>query len=168
MATRNGLIAIPRKISARQTKCRSWLPNQKYLRISSAVAVFAGVAWKTMSSGHPTASSLCETKELTVCFAGCKHVCNNCKVCAEVKPCFGIPAGDPMIKALHPFDRISIDFKGPLPSASKNKYLLTVVDEFMQYPLLSSVQTLRLPPSSSAWVKYLQYLGCLDMFTAIV
>ena len=39
-----------------------------------------------------------------------------------------------MIKALDPFDRILIEFKGPLPSASKNKYLLTVVDEFTQYP----------------------------------
>ena len=39
-----------------------------------------------------------------------------------------------MITALHPFDRISIDFKGPLPTASKNNYLLTVVDAFIQYP----------------------------------
>jgi len=62
-----------------------------------------------------------------------QHVWNNCKVCAEIKPCFGKPAGDPMIKALHPSDRISIDFKGLLLSANKNKYLLTVVDEFTGY-----------------------------------
>jgi len=73
-------------------------------------------------------------KNLPFAVQDVKHVCNNCKVCAEIKPCFGKHAGDPMITALHPFDRISIDFKGPLPTASKNNYLLTVVDAFIQYP----------------------------------
>ena len=31
-------------------------------------------------------------------------------------------------------ERLSIDFKGPLPSSSKNKYILTVVDEFSRFP----------------------------------
>ena len=30
--------------------------------------------------------------------------------------------------------RLSINFKGPLPSTSKNKYLLTVVDEYSRFP----------------------------------
>ena len=29
---------------------------------------------------------------------------------------------------------LSIDFKGPLPSSSKNKYILTVEDEFSRFP----------------------------------
>ena len=31
-------------------------------------------------------------------------------------------------------ERLSIDFKGPLPFSSKNKYLLTVVDEYSRFP----------------------------------
>ena len=31
-------------------------------------------------------------------------------------------------------ERLSIDFKGPLPSATRNKYLLTVVDEYSRFP----------------------------------
>ena len=37
-------------------------------------------------------------------------------------------------KVLLPWERICIDFKGPLPSVSKNKYMLTVVDEFSCMP----------------------------------
>ena len=29
---------------------------------------------------------------------------------------------------------MSIDFKGPLPSSSRNRYLLTVVDEYSRFP----------------------------------
>ena len=38
-----------------------------------------------------------------------------------------------LIKALHCLDRLNIDFKGPLPSVSKNRYLLTVVDEYSHF-----------------------------------
>ena len=38
------------------------------------------------------------------------------------------------IKATQPFERLSIDFKGPLPSSTTNKYILTVVDEFSRFP----------------------------------
>ena len=33
-------------------------------------------------------------------------------------------------------ERLSIDFKGPLPSNSRNKYFLTVVDEFSRFPFV--------------------------------
>ena len=39
-----------------------------------------------------------------------------------------------LIKATQPFERISIDFKGPILSVSKNKYLLVIVDEFSRFP----------------------------------
>lgn len=31
-------------------------------------------------------------------------------------------------------ERLSIDFKGPLPTASRNPYLLTAVDEYSRFP----------------------------------
>ena len=39
-----------------------------------------------------------------------------------------------VIRATKPFERISLDFKGPLPTSTKNKYMLTVVDEYSRFP----------------------------------
>jgi hypothetical protein len=38
------------------------------------------------------------------------------------------------VKATQPFERLSVDFKGPLPSITGNKYLLTIIDEFSRFP----------------------------------
>ena len=38
-----------------------------------------------------------------------------------------------IIKATQAFERISIDFKGPLPSATRNKYLLTMIEEYSHF-----------------------------------
>ena len=35
---------------------------------------------------------------------------------------------------MHPMERLSIDFKGPLPSSTRNKYIPTVVDEYSRFP----------------------------------
>jgi len=44
------------------------------------------------------------------------------------------PHGVPLIKVTQLFERLSLDFKGSLPSSSKNKYLLMVIDEFSRFP----------------------------------
>ena len=38
-----------------------------------------------------------------------------------------------------PFERLNIDFKGPLPSTNRNKYFLNVVDEFSRFPFVIPV-----------------------------
>ena len=53
----------------------------------------------------------------------CKIV-NGCRICAEIKPRFHKPIESHLIKTTPPMERLSIDFKGPLPSSSKNKYLI--------------------------------------------
>ena len=63
-----------------------------------------------------------------------KTVTSNCRVCTEVKPKFFRPPSVPLIKATHPFERLSMDFKGPLPSTSNNRYLLTITDEYTRFP----------------------------------
>ncbi len=63
-----------------------------------------------------------------------KQVTSSCKICAEMKPSFHHPQNHNLIKATQPFERLSIDFKGPLPSKSANKYLLTIVDEYSRFP----------------------------------
>ena len=56
-----------------------------------------------------------------------------CRVCAQVKPRY-VRSSSTLIKSTKPFERLNIDFKGPLPSSSRNHYLLTVVDEYSRFP----------------------------------
>ena len=40
-----------------------------------------------------------------------------------------------LIKATAPFQRLSVDFKGPLPQSNKgNQYLFTIIDEYSRFP----------------------------------
>ena len=63
-----------------------------------------------------------------------KTVCGNCRDCAEIKPNFYKPPQGQLIKSIKPLDRLNIDFKGPLPSRSRNKFILTITDEYSRYP----------------------------------
>lgn len=74
------------------------------------------------------------SKNLPYSTSEVKSVVSKCPVCAELKPRFYKPDGGTLIKATQPFERLSIDFKGPLPSSSRNKYLLTIIDEYSRFP----------------------------------
>ena len=50
-------------------------------------------------------------RNLSFSSAETKTVCKNCHTCAEVKPQFFKPASQTLIKAVRPWDRISVDFK---------------------------------------------------------
>lgn len=63
-----------------------------------------------------------------------RKVVSNCPLCAEVKPRFFRKTTGTLIKATQPFERVSVDFKGPLPSYNGKPYLLTVIDEFSRFP----------------------------------
>ena len=63
-----------------------------------------------------------------------KTMTSKCHTCAELKPRFYKDNLGTLIKATQPFDRLSMDFKGPIPSRSANKYLLTVIDEYSRFP----------------------------------
>ncbi|XP_068229230.1 uncharacterized protein [Palaemon carinicauda] len=62
-----------------------------------------------------------------------KKITTFCQVCLELKPRFFKYSGQ-LIKATQPFERLNLDFKGPVPSQSRNKYFLTVVDGFSRGP----------------------------------
>jgi len=70
-----------------------------------------------------------------------------CQVCAECKPHFYRPDNAHLIKATHPFERLSLDFKGPLPSSKRNTYFLNVIDEYSRFPF-----TIPCPNMTSATV----------------
>lgn len=64
-----------------------------------------------------------------------RKVTSACQVCAKLKPQFYKTDPTPLIRANAPFERLSIDFKGPLPmSVNGNSYLLTMVDEYSRFP----------------------------------
>ena len=63
-----------------------------------------------------------------------KAVTSSCKSCLYLKPQFLRTEGT-LIKATAPFQRLSVDFKGPLPQSSKgNQYLFTLIDEYSRFP----------------------------------
>lgn len=62
-----------------------------------------------------------------------KKMTASCPTCAEIKPRFLKIKGH-LIKAMAPLERINIDFKGPLPSNTSNKYILTIIDEYSRFP----------------------------------
>ena len=63
-----------------------------------------------------------------------KKLTSQCAVCSEIKPRFHTPLPSFLVKATQPFERISLDFKGPIPSVSRNKYFLTIIDEYSRFP----------------------------------
>ena len=67
-----------------------------------------------------------------------KRVTSSCRSCLFLKPQFLHSQGT-LIKALSPFQRINVDFKGPLP-ASKSGYLFTLMN-IHGFPLLIHVET---------------------------
>ena len=74
------------------------------------------------------------TKNLPFSVDDIRRVVSNCPTCAELKPKFCTSFNGQLVKATQPFERISIDFKGPLPSHTRNKYLLTIIDEYSRFP----------------------------------
>ena len=74
------------------------------------------------------------SRNLAVSVDDVKRVISSCKMCAEVKPRYYKPTGNVLIKATQPFERLNLDFKGPLPSSSTNKYLFVAIDEYSRFP----------------------------------
>lgn len=63
-----------------------------------------------------------------------KTVTNSCKSCMFCKPKFLNLQGT-LINATAPFQKLNIDFKGPLPLSKKgNRFLLTIIDEYSRFP----------------------------------
>jgi len=86
---------------------------------------------------HPGVTRLyhfVRSKNLPYSLNDVKKLVKSCRVCSAVKPQFYRPPLAQLVKATQPFERLSIDFKGPLPSNSSQRYLLTVVDEYSRFP----------------------------------
>ena len=75
-------------------------------------------------------------KNLPYSLEDAKRTVNTCPICRECKPAFHHTESAHLIKATQPFERINIDFKGPLPTNNKSKYFLNVVDEYSRFPFV--------------------------------
>lgn len=88
---------------------------------------------------HPGVTRLLHfvrSKNLPYSVDDVRRVVTSCRTCAECKPNFYQPAKIPLIKATQPFERLSVDFKGPLPSTDKYQYFLTIIDEYSRFPFV--------------------------------
>ena len=89
------------------------------------------------SLGHPGVTRMLhfvKCRNLPFSTSDVKRTCNSCELCAEMKPRFFKKPPGKLIRATQPWERISIDFKGPLESSTPNKYLLNIVDEYSRFP----------------------------------
>lgn len=74
------------------------------------------------------------SKNLPYSVADVKAVIQKCKVCHQIKPQYVKTPAQTLIKSTQPFERLSIDFKGPIPSATNRRFLLVVIDEYSRFP----------------------------------
>jgi len=58
----------------------------------------------------------------------------SCHACSECKPQYYQPEPMHFTKATQPFERLNIDFKGPLPNTNQNRFMLTICDEYSRFP----------------------------------
>ena len=113
------------------------------------------------SLGHPSYARFI-TSFVSVISAETKTVCKSCHTCAEVKPQFFKPASQTLIKAVRRWNRISVDFNGPV--SGPHPYLLIVVDEHSRFPFAFPCKNMKL----STVTLCLSSLFCLFGFPGCV
>ena len=93
-----------------------------------------------------------------------KNVVKACIDCSEVKVKFLKPKDNfNLIKATEPFERISLNFKGPLPTTSGNKYMLVIIYEYSHFPFVYACKNLK----ASTIIKKLTDLFCMFGFAKL-
>ena len=76
------------------------------------------------------------TRNLLYSMEDVKQMTKACRVCAKCKPQFHIPAKSHLVKATQLFERLNVDFKGPLKSNNQNIYFLNIIDEYSRFPFV--------------------------------
>ena len=85
---------------------------------------------------HPGVTRLCHylrAQNIAFSVDEVRNVVSQCRTCSVFKPSF-VQTSNTLIKATRVFERLSVDFKGPLPSCTERVYLFVVVDEFSRFP----------------------------------
>ena len=83
-------------------------------------------------------------KNLPFSFDDVKNVVKACTDCSKDKVKFLKPKDNfNLIKTTKLFERISLDFKRPLPTTSGNKYMLVIIDEYSRFPFVYACKNLK-------------------------
>ena len=89
---------------------------------------------------HPGVTRLyhfIKSKNLPYSIEEVRAVTRSCSICAQCKPQFyKNSVQNHLIKSTRPFERLNVDFKGPLDSTNKNKYFLHIIDEWSRFPFV--------------------------------
>lgn len=112
---------------------------------------------------HPGVTRLyhfVKVKNLAFSLDDVRRVCSQCSICSELKPRFFKPPDKNLIHATQPFDRISIDFTGPKPSTTKNKYLLVMIDEYSRFPFVFPCPDMSAQTVKACFLKLFSMFGC--------
>ena len=86
---------------------------------------------------HPGVSRMyhyVKTKNLPSSLEEVRKMTSACTTCAEIKPQFYKPVETHIVKATQPMERFCVDFKSPIASSGKNRYMLTIVDKLSRFP----------------------------------
>jgi hypothetical protein len=98
-----------------------------------------------------------KTRNLPYSLDDVQTVIKECKACAELKPQFFKPPAGRLITATRPWERLSMDFVGPLPTSNSLKFILVVVDEFSRYPFAFACSDI----TSAVVIKHLSHVFSL-------
>ena len=98
-------------------------PHLKELHVSLCHPGVTRMAHFVRSKNRPY--SLSDIRQMT----------SECRECQEIKSQFVQSQGSCLIKSTLPFERLNLDFKGPLPSTTKKRYFPTSIDdEYTGFP----------------------------------
>ena len=122
--------------------------------MNSQISILAELHQKLCHPGVTRLLHFVRARNLPFSTEDVKKTCATCRACAELKPQFYRPTEGTLIKATGPMQRISIDFKGPLPTAFNNPYILVKVDDYSRFPFLYSCPDMK----TSTVVKCLELL----------
>ena len=85
-------------------------------------------------SGVTRMAHFVRSKNLYYLLSEIRRITSECRECLEMKPQFVLSQGSCLIKLTQPLERLNLDFKGLLPSTTKSRYFLTIIDEYTRFP----------------------------------
>ena len=119
---------------------------------------------------HPGVTRLyhfIRSKNLQYTLEEIRTVTSACRVCNECKPQFYHPEKTQLINATKPFERLNIDFKGPLPTSDKNQHFLNIVDEYSRFSFVFPCPDVTATTVIKCLTMLFLSLGCLLIFMLI-
>lgn len=119
------------------------IPADTFSRVRAMSLTLNNLSELHQSLCHPGVTRMAhfvKRRNLPFSIEEIKRITESCKTCSECKPQYYHPGTLHLIKATQPFERLSLDFKGPLPTNNQNKFMLTIIDEYSRFPFCFLMQ----------------------------